>query len=65
MDELPKDPSKPVDPDGERMVDEGEADEALPEHLDVPLDEPIADVIDQRRTVVLADDDYASDDPAN
>ena len=60
MDEQPTDASKPVDPDGERIIDEDETDEALPEHLDVPLDEPIADVIDQRRTVVLDADDYDS-----
>lgn len=44
------------DPDAERVIDETEAVDALPDRLDASFEEPVPDVIDQHREVPLDDD---------
>ena len=47
-----------VDVDGERDVVEVEFEEGLPSRLDASFEEPVPDVIDQRRDVLLETDDH-------
>lgn len=47
-----------VDLDGEREVIEEELEEGLPSRLDASFEEPVPDVIDQRREVLLEADDH-------
>ncbi len=47
-----------VDVDGEREVLEADVDDGLPAHLDASFEEPVPDVIDQRRDVLLDTDGY-------
>lgn len=47
-----------VDVDGERDVVEAEVEEGLPSQLDASFEEPVPDAIDQRREVLLENDDH-------
>jgi hypothetical protein len=49
-------PETPI-PDEERTVDGESGDDELPDHLHVSPEIPVPDVIDQRRSVVVDDDD--------
>ncbi|NND73736.1 MAG: hypothetical protein HKN44_01915 [Ilumatobacter sp.] len=46
-----------TDPDAERVIDETDVDDTLPDELDASFEDPVPDVIDQRREVALDDDD--------
>lgn len=47
-----------VDLDGEREVIEEDVEEGLPSRLDASFEDPVPDVIDQRREVLLETDDH-------
>lgn len=47
-----------VDLDGEREVIEEDVEEGLPARLDASFEDPVPDVIDQRREVLLETDDH-------